>query len=1153
MADARLFREYVRELNDNISEGNATEHTHRPALKTLLESVHDGITATNEPARIECGAPDYSISLNGLTTGYIEAKDIGASLDAIERDANRKNPNSANGRQLRRYREALPNLIFTNYTEFRWYVNGERRLIATLADDDGKGRLTTSREGISQTDELLSAFFAESPEPVSSPEELARRMARLTHMIRDVVREAFANEQASNNVSDLYKATRQTLVDDLSLDDFADVFAQTLAYGLFAARVNTDASTFHWSTAAGAIPSANPFLQQVFYLTAGPNAASEPFIGFVDDLSQLLANSDMEAVLSDFGKRDAREDPIMHFYETFLAAYDPQLRERRGVYYTPEPVISYIVRSVDYLLRERFGCPDGLANYQTTEYETLQDVDGEQKPVTKPSHRVLVLDPACGTGSFLYGVIDHIREQFRSSGNAGMWSRNGYVRQHLLPRIFGFELMMAPYAMAHLKLGMQLAAQDMLEEHRANWAYDFGDDERIGVYLTNSLENAEQQAVGLWGPMRVITEEANAAAEIKRELPIMVVLGNPPYSGHSSNASRVNGRLTWIGELIEDYKQVDGKPLGERNPKWLQDDYVKFIRFGQWRIQQSGSGVLAFITNHSYLDNPTFRGMRQQLMDTFTDIYLLDLHGNALKKETAPDGSSDQNVFDIRQGVSIALFVKEPGADGRARVHHADLYGEREGKYETLAETDITSTDWERLQPKSPNYLFKPWDYELAEEYGQWHKLTDVMPVNSAGVTTARDKLTIHWTPDEVMDVVSDFASLTTEVARGKYDLGNDTRDWKVNLAQDDLRDSGISYKHVRAILYRPFDTKFTYYTGNSRGFMCMPRQNVMRHMLSGDNLGLIFMRQVALDGAYDHFGVSTAMIDNRAFYSSKGIVYFAPLYTYPPEQGLEASGKREPNLAPEFTADMARRLGLRFIPDGEGDLDETFGPEDVFHYIYAVFHSPTYRERYDQFLRADFPRVPLTDEVELFRTLVGLGSELTVVHLLKADSLSTAQFGFPIPGDNVVEKAHPKYYAPGEKPPGETAPIERGRVYISKGNRRSGKQGQYFDGVSPEVWESRIGGYRPMDKWLKDRKGRALTFDDITHYQRIAAALRETMRLTAEIHEAVTAGGMFAAAKPPFRVKPNKSGFVEGVDLLHLNRLLDGLAIEDFLAKNPQ
>ena len=1080
MVDFRAFRGYVGELNRSLSVGNATEHTHRPALKTLLEAIDGSITATNEPARIECGAPDYSISVNGLTVGYIEAKDIGISLDAIERDSNRSNPGSPNGEQLKRYRTALPNLIFTNYTEFRWYVNGVRRSVAVLADNDGGGKLTVNRDDISVVSELLSAFFAESPEPVSRPEELALRMARLTHMIRDVVQEAFSNGQTSSDVIGLYEATRQTLIDDLSIDDFADMFAQTLAYGLFAARVNTSAAGFHWSSAARSIPPANPFLRQVFNLTAGINAESEPFIGFVDDLSQLLANCDMEAVLSDFGRRGARQDPIMHFYETFLAAYDPKLREQRGVYYTPEPVISYIVRSVDHLLRERFDCPEGLADYQTADYETLEDIDGEQKPVIRQDHRVLVLDPACGTGSFLYGVIDHIREQYINSNNAGSWGP--YVRDHLLKRIFGFELMMAPYAMAHLKLSMQLAAKDLPEEHRQAWEYDFSDDERLGVYLTNSLERAESQAVDLFGLMNFIPEEANAAAEIKRDLPIMVVLGNPPYSGHSSNASRRNGRLTWIGELIEDYKTVDGMPLGERNPKWLQDDYVKFIRFGQWRIQQSGSGILAFITNHSYLDNPTFRGMRQQLMDTFSDIYLLDLHGNSLKQERAPDGSVDRNVFDIQPGVAIALFVKEPDKSGQARVHHIDLYGERESKYRVLSETDIATTDWERLQPKSPNYLFRPWDYELAEEYERWHKITDILPVNSAGVVTGQDKVAIQWKYDEMISAAQDLRSPD---------------------------DAGVDGALVTPILYRPFDTRYTYYSDT---VITRRRQEVMQHMLMGSNIGLITCRQQArANDSWQLYGVSDSIIESCAISNTtREINSLFPLYTYPPERGLETSGMREPNLSPQFTTDMAQRLGLRFIPDGKGDLSKEFGPEDIFHYIYAVFHSPTYRERYDQFLRADFPRVPLTDDLDLFRTLVALGSELTEVHLLHTSFSDSQPVNFPIVGDDIVERAHPKYYAPGETPLGETVNVERGRVYISRSKLRPVKQGQYFDGVSPDVWESRIGGYKPMEKWLKDRKGRALSFDDIRHYQRIAAALQETIRLTAAIDDATVDAGMF-------------------------------------------
>ena len=1047
MVDFRAFRDYVSELNGSLSVGNATEHTHRPALETLLEAIDGSITATNEPARIECGAPDYSISVNGLTVGYIEAKDIGISLDAIERDSNRSNPGSPNGEQLKRYRAALPNLIFTNYTEFRWYVSGVRRSVAVLADNDGGGKLTVNRDDISVVSELLSAFFAESPEPVSRPEELALRMARLTHMIRDVVREAFDNKRVSKDVNGLYDATRQTLVDDLSIDDFADMFAQTLAYGLFAARVNSEAAGFHWSTAARDIPSANPFLRRVFNLTAGLDAESEPFIGFVDDLSQLLANSDMEAILSDFGRRGARQDPIMHFYETFLAAYDPKLRAQRGVYYTPEPVISYIVRSVDYLLRERFGCPDGLADYQESEYEVLQEVDGEQKPVTKQSHRVLLLDPACGTGSFLYGVIDHIREQYINSNNAGAW--RPYVRRHLLKRIFGFELMMAPYAMAHLKLGMQLAAQDMPEEHRTNWAYDFGDDERIGVYLTNSLENAEQQAVGLFGPMRVITEEANAASEIKRELPIMVVLGNPPYAGHSSNASRINGKLTWIGGLIEDYKRVDGKPLGERTSKWLQDDYVKFIRFGQRRIQQSGAGILAFITNHSYLDNPTFRGMRQQLMDTFTDIYLLDLHGNSNKKERAPDGGNDQNVFDIRQGVAIALFVKEADKRRPAKIHNADLWGTREAKYKMLATSDITTTDWERLEPVSSNYLIKTWDTDLEAEYAAGWSIKNVFLVNGVGLTTAHDRFVINFCEEHLIRQFEDFrhSERSRDILHRKFDVRRKAG-WEILDGWDNLQDSNNLNDFVEPICYRPFDNRFIFY---EEKIVWRTARRVMRHMLQGQNLAFITTRQTRDPWAVL---VTDAIVAHKAL-AAYDINSLFPLYIYPTEQeieqGLYAPNHREPNLSPQFTTDMAQRLGLRFIPDGKGDLSKEFGPEDIFHYIYAVFHSPTYRERYDQFLRADFPRVPLTDDLDLFRALVVLGEQLTNTHLLR--SLPSLTVNFPIPSDsgNMVENAHPKYYAPGETPDGETEPVGRGRVYISRSNLRSGKQGQYFDGITSE------------------------------------------------------------------------------------------------------
>ena len=784
----------------------------------------------------------------------------------------------------------------------------------------------------------------------------------------------------------------------------------------------------------------------------------------------------MEAVLSGFGQRSVRQDPVMHFYETFLAEYDSTLREQRGVYYTPEPVVSYIVRSVDHILRERFDCPEGLADRGMTTYET-SDSDGNV--TQRQSHRVLVLDPACGSGTFLYAVIDNIREYYRTSGNAGMWK--GYVKDHLIKRLFGFELIMAAYAMSHLKLGMQLSAQDIPEEYRQSWAYDFDSDERLGVYLTNTLEQAERQTIDLFGLMRIITEEANAASEIKRDLPIMVVLGNPPYSGHSANTSRKDGELTWIGKLIEDYKQVDGKPLGERNSKWLQDDYVKFIRFGQHRIQQTGAGILAFITNHSYLENPTFRGMRQQLMETFSDIYLLDLHGNSRTKERSPDGGVDENVFDIQQGVAIAIFVKYLGKDSAATVHHADLWGTRDSKYESLSGSDLSETDWNLLEPRSPSYMFKLWDRELEEEYRTFPKITEIMPVNSVGMVTGRDKEAIRWSVDEMIQGARSLVS----------------------------SDEEVDEQLVVPILYRPFDTRHTYY---SNGVITRPRQKVMRHMLAGTNLGLVFMRQVALHDAYSHFAVSRAMVDNRAFYSSRGIMSFAPLYTYPSEQeitqGLYKPGERQPNLSSQFIKAVEQAIRLTYVRDGRGDLQTTFGPEDAFHYIYAVFHSPTYRQLYDQFLRVDFPRVPLTDDIELFRALADLGGQLKDVHLMDSPRLNQTEVNFPVVGDNVIEKGHPKYYNPGDVPTGEKCPVEQGRVYISKTASRSGKQGQYFEGIPPDVWDFRIGGYQPLDKWLKDRRGRTLSFDDLVHYCRIAAALAETIRLMSDVDEAIVESG---------------------------------------------
>ncbi|OFW31609.1 MAG: hypothetical protein A3J28_04810 [Acidobacteria bacterium RIFCSPLOWO2_12_FULL_60_22] len=1144
---------YRRVLEKDLQAGNDTERTHYPALKTLIQSLAAGITATIEPKRVACGAPDFVVSRKArhgdVTLGYMEAKNVDEPLDDWERDE-----------QIKRYLSDLPNrnFILTDYLEFRWYVAGKRLLSARLARASKGGKLTLIRDdgkdGAKAVTDLLTAFLSQQAEPISDPKALALRMARLTHFIRDMIVTAFDNQTASATLRDLHGAFEKALIPDLPIPQFADMFAQTLAYGLFAARCNHHGQrgTFKRLGAASEIPKTNPFLRQLFETITGTALDDEPYVGFVDDLAQLLADTVIEGpdgVLANFGKRTARQDPVVHFYETFLAAYDPKLREARGVYYTPEPVVSYIVRSVDYLLKTRFGCPNGLADTATVEYEREEENGGKPKKVKATSHRVLILDPACGTGTFLYTVIDHIRNEFMGEENAGIWS--GYVRKDLLPRIFGFELLMAPYAVAHFKLGMQLAGQDLHPGLREKWAYDFSGKERLGVFLTNTLEEATKKVEMLFGSW--IAREANAAVRIKRELPILVVMGNPPYSGHSANRSdlerivnpgesyqtlrgttKVAQRTlkirekTFIGQLIEHYKKVDGKGLGERNPKWLQDDYVKFIRWGQWRIERAGAGVLAFITNNGYLDNPTFRGMRQQLMKAFTEIYILDLHGSSKKQETAPDGSPDKNVFDIQQGVTLGIFVKEPGKKSPGKVYHAELLGLREAKNRYLSERAVSSTLWKPLKPAPPFYSFVPEAGELRAEYDFAWKLMDAAPVNVLGFQTHRDHFAIDFEEAPLRTRIAALRnkSKTDEELRTDYSLA-DNRDWHLSEARKLLRsDAKWDGQFIRC-LYRPFDWRPCYF---STVAMDYPRRELLDHVAHRENLCLGVGRQglAVNDPQWSLIACSREPVDANIF--RRGGINVFPLYLYPATEGETPTrwptgpDRRQPNLNPDFIAELQDRLGLSFASDGRGDLQKTFGPEDVFHYIYAVFHSPTYRTRYAEFLKSDFPRLPLTSDVNLFRSLCGLGAELVALHLLESPKLSKPIARFPVKGTNLVEKGFPKYFGPGELAPGMSQPLEAGRVYISKAEPRGpladargsdgllphgcgsdgAPEGQYFEGVPPEVWNFHIGGYQVCEKWLKDRRGRTLTYEDLEHYSKVVTALQETIRLMAEIDAAI-------------------------------------------------
>ncbi|MFP3938151.1 MAG: type ISP restriction/modification enzyme, partial [Phycisphaerae bacterium] len=900
----QAIKHYLQSIRRIHARGNATEHSYRSPLMELVESFGPGLEVTNEPRRVRCGAPDLIVSRGGLPFGFIECKDVTVSLDEAEQTE-----------QLTRYRQGLDHLILTDYLEFRYYLRGEQHMHAVVGRIDASGKVKALTGGDEQLAGMFSAFLAAEPLEIAAARELAARMADVAKIINHAIRSGFEQERESDGtLHGQYEAFKQTLLRDLTVEQFADMYAQTVCYGMFSARVNVPdqkADEFSREHAAYDLPRTNPFLRETFDYIAGTRL-DESIVWAVDLLTAILRRCRMNDVLRDFGRAKREEDPVVHFYETFLAAYNPELRQTRGVYYTPEPVVGYIVRSVDKILRNRFDCSDGLAD--STKIDAFfgpADKDGNRE--TRRVHRVQILDPAAGTGTFLYETVRRIHSAIESS--AGAWAgKNGYVAQHLLPRVFGFELMMAPYAVAHLKLGWLLQQT----------GYNFPGDERLRVYLTNTLEEAEVVAGPVLALANEIAKEANAASEVKTDCPIMVVIGNPPYSGHSANDNQ------WSKDLIHkklpgadgapSYFQCDGKPLGERNPKWLNDDYVKFIRFGQYRIERTGYGVLAFITNHGYLDNPTFRGMRQSLMHTFDEIHILDLHGNTKKKETAPDGSKDENVFDIMQGVAVGLFIRKPDRDDASKspsavVKHADLWGTQTNKLDWLSSHDIADTEWSDLSPDSPYYLFTPQDAGLRGEYAQCPILPDIFPVHSVGIVTARDSLTVQHTKDELAETVKTFAKLSVEEARSRYQLGKDVRDWHVEWAQRDLSTAKLSPNNIRPILYRPFDRRWTFYTGKTKGFHCMPRGGVMRHMLAGENMGLISARSNKTQHP-DHFFCAQTITETKCAESSTQSCLF-PLYVYPDTEKVfedtpwpEGSGGRRPNLSPEFVEEFSGKLG---------------------------------------------------------------------------------------------------------------------------------------------------------------------------------------------------------------------------------------------------
>ena len=1020
----------------HLDTAESTEHTLRGALETLLNAIaadgNPNVTILHEPkrAKTRLGAPDFKIKLHEATVGYLETKPIGDNLDVVLQSA-----------QIAKYKKLSDNLILTDYLEWLWLRDGAiiQRETLCYPSDAGNRRARLDPDKAEKVAKLIADFLSVPPAKLGTANTLSRALAVRCHNLRDFLLEELERqeqEQQEGRLYGLYAVFKQEVFQALTLKEFADAFAQTLGYGLFLAKLNAGETTaVTLDNAKRYIPTNFALLRElVDFLDELDQDEYRGIRWLVEEILSIMNTLDLTAIHEDlaFSKRSGRfpatpddrqlfaKDPYVYFYEDFLKAYDKDTRKGRGVYYTPPPVVHFIVRAVNDILKDTFGLNQGLADRK----------------------RVTVLDFATGTGTFLLEVLHHIFE----ATSAG--TRNLMVKEHVLKNLYGFEYLIAPYTVAHLKLSQFL--------HDKGYVMQSG--ERLNIYLTNTLEPIEPQRNLL---LPALSHEVEAAQKIK-DKPVLVITGNPPYSGHSRNTGE------WITDLIDTYKTVDGKPLGEKNLKWLQDDYVKFIRFAQWKMEQVEEGVVGIITNHSFLDNPTFRGMRQSLMRTFDRLYLMDLHGNTKKQERTPEGGKDENVFDIEQGVAISLLVKKQGLS--PAVYHTDLWGERNTKYRALLETEKGGVEWTKLQPSSPFYLFIPQDEALREEYEQGWRVTEIFPVHSVGISTARDRLTIQHTEDEIWKRVQDFAGLEGEAARKKYTLGKDTRDWKVALAQRDLRDSGLSQDHVVPITYRPFDTRYTYYTGHSRGFHCMPRGKVMHHMLAGENLGFSVSRGKETGGGWEHVFCCDRIIQLHTVSLKEGN-YLFPLYLYPPPEGQE---RRKSGLFGDTDPFRGKERIENLSPKFRAFVDEKYtrhySPEEILSYIYAVLHSPTYRQKYLDFLKIDFPRIPFVDERETFEALAALGWELMQAHLLKTipDILTVDVTA----GDFTVEK--PRYDPQHE------------RLHINKT--------QYFSPVPQDVWAFHIGGYQVLYTYLKSRKGRTLSLDEIENVQHIVNVLRFTI-----------------------------------------------------------
>jgi predicted helicase len=942
------------------------------------------------------------------------------------------------------------------------------------------------------------AFEVSHNQVINTSKDLAIRLAALAQEMRARANQLLKAETDKGPMRTMLAAFRKNLIQDLNEDGFADMFAQTIAYGLLAAHISRPSGGPVADNLVDMVPKTNPFLRELFgtFLSLGGRDKGKNLdfdeLG-VRDVVDMLAKANMEAVLRDFGDSNPKEDPVIHFYELFLKQYDPEKRMQRGVFYTPRPVVNFIVRGVDEILRTEFGLELGLAD--TT---TWGELSKRNDKITVPAHIkpetpfVQILDPATGTGTFLVEVIDLIYKRMDTHWNEKghsvaarkkLW--NEYVPQHLLPRLTGFELMMAPYAIAHLKVNLKLLETE----------YSSETNERLRIFLTNALEPERALDIVEMANFGALAHEAHAANSAKNSLLTTIIVGNPPYAGLSGNLS-VSARA-----LVERLKSIDGVQIQEKGAlqfeKNLQDDYVKFLAWSEARIQTVGLGAMGLITNNGYLDALTLRGLRYSLSQTFQSTRVLDLHGSAKRNL-----DFDENVFEIQQGVAVGLFARTSNCELPKLKHHfqrADIVGSREAKYDALAAADLNTIAQFDFVPIAPFYQFLKLNADLNSEYRNWTGLQELMLHNSSGTETGFDELIVDFTKGELNQKLEAFLDpklKDTEVAE-KWSIKVGTAS-KLLAARQSIRKDLAKNSEIRMLrgLYRPFDIRCYYYNPE---YLKTNSLRIMQHLIGRENLALIAFRQQSQEG-FSHIFVTSVLGDKNAVsLRTREINYYFPLRLF--HNAPNSSSRMDCDF--NFTNQFLQSLDELSIGGANRRDNKAQLSLNSFNWIYAVLHAPSYRSRYAEFLKSDFPRIPTPGSRDLFANLVALGRELVALHLLKADEasiLKSPTITFHGSGEARVARGYPEY--------------ENGKVMINA-NR-------WFEDVPRATWEFHVGGYQVLEKWLKDRAekggktpkpGRVLTDEDILHYRRIVVALTETRRLMTEIDKVIETHGGWPGA----------------------------------------